>query len=237
MSDRADQPAREAILARLRRTRREGDAPIDEEARRTFALTRLVAPKPNTVPLRADLPLEERVAVFTAQAEAVQSTVRRVPRLADVADAVLAFLRQYNLSMELVAASDPMLDPIDWNRTMLEVRRGRPQEQDTVGLTTAFAGIAETGTLMLVSRRATPTTLAFLPDNAIVVLPTRRVLRAYEDGLQLLRDELRNLPRSINFVTGPSRTGDIEQTILLGAHGPRRLLVLLVDGVPERKAA
>lgn len=237
MSDRRAQSAREEILARLRRALRGGDGATDEEARRTFALTRLVAPKPNTIPLRADLPLEERVAVFTAQAEAVQSTVRRLPKLADVADAVLAFLRQHNLPTGLVAASDPMLDPIDWKRTMLEVRRGRPGEQDTVGLTTAFAGIAETGTLMLISRRTTPTTLAFLPDNSIVVLPTRRVLRAYEDGLQLLREELRNLPRSINFVTGPSRTGDIEQTILLGAHGPRRLLVLLVDGVPERKAA
>jgi L-lactate dehydrogenase complex protein LldG len=237
MSERTAQPAREEILRRLRRTLRHGEGPTDEEARRTFALTRLVAPKPNTIPLRADLPQEERIALFTAQAEAVQSTVRRLPRIADVPDAVLAFLRQHNLPTALAAASDPMLDSIDWNRTLLEVRLGRPAEQDMVGLTTAFAGIAETGTLMLISRRTTPTTLAFLPDNAIVVLPTRRVLRAYEDGLQLLREELRNLPRSINFVTGPSRTGDIEQTILLGAHGPRRLLVLLVDGVPERKAA
>jgi L-lactate dehydrogenase complex protein LldG len=55
------------------------------------------------------------------------------------------------------------------------------------------------------------------------------VLRAYEDGLRLLRQERGELPRSINLVTGPSRSGDIEQTIQLGAHGPKRLLVLLVD--------
>lgn len=231
------QPAREEILARLRRTLRRGDGPTDEEARRTFALTRLVAPRPNTIPLRADLPLEERVALFTEQAEAVHGVVRRLPRLAEVPDAVLAFLRQYNLATELVVANDSALESIDWSRTLLEVRRGRPQERDTVGLTTAFAGIAETGTLMLISRRATPTMLAFLPDNSIIVVPTRRILRAYEDGLQRLREELRSLPRSINLVTGPSRSGDIEQTIHLGAHGPRRLLVLLVDGMPERKAA
>ena len=96
----------------------------------------------------------------------------------------------------------------------------------------AFAGIAETGTLMLLSAPATPTTLAFLPETSLVVLPTERILRAYEDGLALLRQEHAALPRSINFITGPSRSGDIEQTLQLGAHGPRRLCVLLVDEPP-----
>ena len=99
-----------------------------------------------------------------------------------------------------------------------------------MGLTTAFAGIAETGTLMLLSGPQTPTTIAFLPETSIVVLRAERVLRAYEDGLSLLREERGALPRSINLITGPSRSGDIEQTIQLGAHGPKRLLVLLVDG-------
>jgi L-lactate dehydrogenase complex protein LldG len=130
--------------------------------------------------------------------------------------------------MRLVMAADPALERLDWP-TMLEIRRGRAEDADAVGLTTAFAGIAETGTLMLLSDRAHPTTLAFLPETSIVVLAADRVLRAYEDGLRLLREEQSALPRSINFVTGPSRSGDIEQTIQLGAHGPKRLLVLLVE--------
>jgi L-lactate dehydrogenase complex protein LldG len=125
-------------------------------------------------------------------------------------------------------ATDPMLERGDWP-AMLEIRRGRAEDADPVGLTTAFAGIAETGSLMLLSDRAHPTTLAFLPETSIVVLAADRVLRAYEDGLRLLRQEQGQLPRSINFITGPSRSGDIEQTIQLGAHGPKRLLVLLVD--------
>ncbi|HEX5079901.1 MAG TPA: LUD domain-containing protein, partial [Geminicoccaceae bacterium] len=116
----------------------------------------------------------------------------------------------------------------DWP-AMLEIRRGRAEDADPVGVTTAFAGIAETGTLMLLSGPETPTTVAFLPETSIVALPSARVLRAYEDALRLLRREQGGLPRSINLITGPSRSGDIEQTIQLGAHGPKRLLVLLLD--------
>jgi L-lactate dehydrogenase complex protein LldG len=90
--------------------------------------------------------------------------------------------------------------------------------------------------LMLLSGPQTPMTTAFLPETSIVVLRTGRVLRAYEDGLRLLRRERGALPRSINLITGPSRSGDIEQTIQLGAHGPKRLLVLLVDGPDGERA-
>lgn len=237
MSERAGEGARDAVLGRLREVLGSRDGAAAEEARRTAALTRLVAPVANTIPLRADLPPEERVVLFTAQAEAVQTIVQRLDRAEELPEAVAAFLRQHNLPMELVMAVDPLLEQADWRRTLLQVRHGQAEDSDVVGLTTAFAGIAETGTLMLVSSRARPTSLAFLPDNSIIVLPSARVLRAYEDGFQLLRDELRDLPRSVNFITGPSRTGDIEQTILLGAHGPRRLLVLLVDHAPERSVA
>ena len=98
-----------------------------------------------------------------------------------------------------------------------------------VGLSAAFAGIAETGTLMLASDREHPMTLAFLPETAIVVLPVDRIARAYEDALHAFRGTGRALPRSINLITGPSRSGDIEQTLQLGAHGPKRLLILLID--------
>lgn len=218
--------ARDAVLGRLRQAL--GRHGPDDEARRT-ARARLADPGPSIIPARADLPLEERIALFTAQAEAVQAIVRRIGQFADVPDAVVDFLREHNLPLRLVMAGDPRLDGAAWRSSMLEVRRGRAEDADEVGLTTAFAGIAETGTLMLLSDAGHPTTVAFLPDSSIVVLPTERVLRAYEDAWRLMREELDGLPRSINFITGPSRTADIEQTLQLGAHGPRRLMVLLVD--------
>jgi L-lactate dehydrogenase complex protein LldG len=218
--------ARDAVLGRLRRSL--GRADNGSDAARQAVSERLANPGPGIIPARADLDLTGRTALFTRQAEAVQTTVQSLRGYAQVPAAVVDYLRAKNLPMRLVMAADPLLDLAHWP-TMLEIRRGRAEDADAVGLTTAFAGIAETGTLMLLSDRAHPTTLAFLPETSIVVLAAGRVLRAYEDGLRLLRREQGVLPRSINFVTGPSRSGDIEQTIQLGAHGPKRLLVLLVE--------
>ncbi len=192
-------------------------------------------PGPSIIPARADLDLAGRIALFTAQAEAVQTTVRRLGDEAQVPAAVVDYLRANNLPMRLVMAPDPALDRPDWP-ALLEIRRGRAEDADPVGLTTAFAGIAETGTLMLLSGPDTPTSVAFLPETSIVVLQASRVLRAYEDGLRLLQEERGALPRSINLITGPSRSGDIEQTIQLGAHGPKRLLVLLLGGPDGERA-
>jgi L-lactate dehydrogenase complex protein LldG len=132
-------------------------------------------------------------------------------------------------------APDPLLDRADWGagdggRATLEVRRGTAAADDQVGVTTAFAGVAETGTVMLVSGPDNPAMLGFLPETCVVVLPAGRVVGAYEEGWRRLREAYGGAPpRAVTFVTGPSRTADIEQTLQLGAHGPQRLLVLVVD--------
>jgi L-lactate dehydrogenase complex protein LldG len=216
--------ARTAILGRLRQALGRTDGAMADQVRPA-----------NVIPARADLDLAGRIALFIAQAEAVQTSVRRLDDEAQIPAAVVDYLRAGNLPMRLVLVPDPALDRPDWP-AMLEIRRGRAEDADPVGLTTAFAGIAETGTLMLLSGPENPTTVAFLPETSIVVLRAGRVLRAYEDGLRLLRGERGALPRSINLITGPSRSGDIEQTIQLGAHGPKRLLVLLVGGPDGERA-
>jgi L-lactate dehydrogenase complex protein LldG len=81
---------------------------------------------------------------------------------------------------------------------------------------------------MLISAAETSTTLNFLPDTHIVVVSTDQVVATYEDGWDRLRAH-GGMPRTINFITGPSRTGDIEQRIELGAHGPRQLHIILID--------
>ena len=162
-------------------------------------------------------------------AEEVQATVARVDSLAEVPEAVASYLAAENLPAELVLAPDPSLDEIPWDaRPLLRLRRGRAEADDAVSLTPCFAAIAETGTLMLNSGSATPTTLNFLPDTHVVVVRAAQIVATYEDGWDRLRAG-EGLPRAVNFITGPSRTGDIEQRIVLGAHGPRRLHIILVD--------
>ena len=167
--------------------------------------------------------------MFVDYAAKVDVTVDRVASLNDVPDKVADYLAQENLPAELRVAPDPTLDTVPWDkRPTITVSKGASDGTHEVGLTAAFAGIAETGTLMMKSGPAHPTTLNFLPDTHLVVLHASQIVGSYEDAWDRLRAG-EAMPRTVNFITGPSRTGDIEQTIFLGAHGPRRMHIVLVE--------
>jgi len=119
---------------------------------------------------------------------------------------------------------DPRLMDMPWSETTLEILRGPSDGHDLNAVSAAFAGIAETGTLALVSGPDNPTTLNFLPDDHIVLLPREAIEADYESVFAKVRSVYGKgeAPRTLNFITGPSRSADIEQTLLLGAHGPRR---------------
>ncbi len=118
---------------------------------------------------------------------------------------------------------------------MLALREGRAQATDLVCVQHGYAGIAETGTLMLPAAPERPTTLNLLGDTAIVILRTSRIVGAYEEAWDLLRAERSDpvtggfMPRNVMLVTGPSRSADIESVLELGAHGPRRLHIVLIE--------
>ena len=221
--------ARTAILAEIRRALKRGPLGREREAE---LRTRIAAHRRNLMPARATvLDHSAQIDLFVAMAEEVQATVVRLASPEDVPEAVTRYLAGENLAPELVMAPDRHLDQIPWaTRPLLQIRRGPAGPADIVGLTLCVAAIAETGTLMLVSGKDTPTTLNFLPETHIVVVHADQVVATYEDGWDRVREAGRGgLPRTVNFITGPSRTGDIEQRIVLGAHGPRRLHILMVD--------
>ena len=219
--------ARDDILGGIRRALKRG--PLAGKAATALA-ERVGAHRRNLVSARAAaLDHAGRVELFVQMAEEVQTTVARVAAEAEVPREVARYLAAENLPAELVMAPDPALDAIPWEaRPLLQIRRGRAGPGDAVSLAPCLAAVAETGTLMLVSGPDTPTTLNFLPDTQIVVLRAGQVVAAYEDGWDLVRG-LPAIPRTVNFITGPSRTGDIEQRIQLGAHGPRRLHIVLIE--------
>ena len=223
--------ARDDILGGIRRALQRG--PLSAETQLALA-ERVAAHRRNLVPARAAaLDHAARIALFVALAEEVQTTVARVASEAEIPAEVARYLAAENLPAELVMAPDPNLDAIPWHeRPLLRIRRGRAAAADAVSLTPCLAAVAETGTLMLVSGAATPTTLNFLPDTHIVVVRAGQVVAGYEDAWDLIRARAardpQTWPRTVNLITGPSRTGDIEQRIQLGAHGPRRLHVVLV---------
>lgn len=213
---------------------------VDDPARPQAVAERITSHPRNLLPQRAQLPHAAQVALFTAKVEALTVSVDSVASATDVPGRIADYLARHNLPSQLRVAPDPLLQSLPWSeRPMLQVDYGGGRSQDLVSVTPAFAGIAETGTLMLHSSGTTPTTLHFVPDHHIVVLKESQVTGTLEEAFQRLRDKLgtadknaaENWPRTVNFVTGPSRTADIEGVPVLGAHGPRRLhIVLIADG-------
>ena len=215
------------ILGAIRRGLRRGPLPEDQAA---MLRGRMVLHPRQLVPARSRLPHARQVDLFVANVEKEFGTVARVADMADVPAAIGDYLAAQNLPGVVVMAPHPELRAIDWSvRPLLEIRMGRAEGTDRVSVQQGFAAIAETGTLMLPSSAERPTTLNILAETEIVVLRASRVVGAYEDAWDLLRSDIGVMPRNVMLITGPSRSADIEQTLELGAHGPRRLHVIVVD--------
>jgi len=161
------------------------------------------------------------LARFFAQLEKVGGSKDTISSLTDLPFAVLEFLQQHHLPKSLVV--DAHLKDIAWP-PKFQIACRAAQGEDVNSVSRAFAGVAETGSLVLLSSRQSPTTLNFLPENHIVLLDKENLVAYLEDVWKKLRNY--SMPRTINFITGPSRTADIEQTLQKGAHGPKRLHVI-----------
>jgi L-lactate dehydrogenase complex protein LldG len=219
---------RETVLGKVRRALA---VKGDDEARKRTVATRLERHAANVIPARGQLESERRVALFCKMAERVSATVHRLSDSADVPRAVAEHLRRHNLPQQIRTGSDPLIEALPWDsEPQLERFVGRSDGHDAVSLSHAFAGVAESGTLVLLSGPENPTTLNFLPDTHIVVVAAEDVAGDYEAIWQRIRERHGEgaLPRTVNLVTGPSRSADIEQTLILGAHGPRALHILVV---------
>jgi len=179
---------------------------------------RISNPQPLTQPqIRKDATEE-----LISRMESVQMSVVRLQSTADVVAAVDWYLQDQKIEGELTVG--PSLNALDWPA---QTRFGPASGTESTSVTTALAAVAETGSIAFASDEQTPATLNFLPENHIVVLHESQIVDRMEDVWSQLRS-MHSIPRAVNLVTGPSRTGDIEQTIELGAHGPRRMHVLLV---------
>lgn len=165
---------------------------------------------------------------FKERALSLASTVDEIPWLSDLPRAVAAYLAAKQLPKRAVAWNE--FAGLDWAGAGLDVEMRPAQASDLVGITGCFCAIAETGTLMLLSGPDTPARTSLLPETHIAVVPQSRIVIAMEEAWALLRYERGVMPRAVNFVSGPSRTADIDQTISMGAHGPYRVHVVLVDG-------
>ena len=196
--------ARDAILTSIR-ARRPSPAPVPPSYR----------PAPR---------IEDSVALFTKGARAVSAEVRVINNMSDAPQAVAALLRERNLAARIHLPPDSGLEALGW--AGLEIERAAPGPDDTA-IALAPHGIAETGTLVYASAVGAPASWHFRAGFEIAILRAGAIAPHLEDVIaQIKRSGA--LPHTVNLVTGPSRTGDIEQTLELGAHGPKALAILIV---------
>ncbi len=222
--------SREAVLGKIKQSL---STDASDQERRKAVQARISDHARNLTPKRtADLDQARLIDLLETKMKAVDCTVQRLASMDEIPAAVADYLKGQNLPATIRQAPHSSLANLPWskNAPMIEVSQGRSYGDDLNSLTACHAAVAETGTLMLESGAEGPTTLNFLPDNHIVVVRESQVTGTYEDGWDRLREKRggTDMPRALNMITGPSRTGDIEQTIFLGAHGPRSLHVLIV---------
>lgn len=220
--------SREEILAKVR----SAVAATDPSSQRRAAVEARLLQAPRSAPAL------QRVAVPESElSDVFKSELKR--QLADVIDlnmsiplAIAGHIKDAGLPAVLRCGTDPRLASLPWHETpALTLNKGAARADDPIGLSHAFCGIAETGTLAMLSGPDNPVTLCFLPDTHIIVVRRRDIVASYEDACTLLRRHLGpgQMPRTLNLISGPSRTADIGGKIVIGAHGPRRMCVV-IDG-------
>ncbi len=221
---------REEILCRLRE--------VNNEKKKFGERQRAVEERLKTRPqgIIPDQGERDLMETFIAKAESAAASVASVP-LGKLGEAIGEFLRQHDLPHELIMGDDDYLAGISWGDSAPTIKKGPCDGTELAGLSMAVAAAGETGTLFLTSGPDNPTSNNFLPENHIVIVKKSDIAWSYEEVWEKLSqgwlktgtDKVKSVPRTINMITGPSRSADIEQTLILGAHGPVRLHVLIVE--------
>ena len=213
--------ARENILARIRGNSGKNGLTTAQELINARAV--ISARTRGPLPTFAQ---HEPVSHFIEECDRLKTTVAEVHAIEDVPAEIARYLSSEKLENKLAGWAE--FATLGWGKANIEFANRAANANDLVGLTGCFCGIGETGTLLLLGALATPKVTALLPETHICVLKKSRIVPTMEDAFQLMRDEIGEPPRATFFVSGPSRTADIEQTIVIGAHGPYRVHIVLI---------
>ena len=211
--------ARDRILGRIRNAQRRAETAMQAEPIANHLAQHPRGPLPP--------PQDNLIARFRERAIKLSSDVLEAGDKMEVPTLLALYLSERKLVMSGVCW--PSLAGLPWDAAGLEMQSRPARDSDWVGVTAAFCAIAETGTLMMLSGPETPATTSLLPETHVAVVDPRRIVATMEDAWDMLRKEIGQPPRAVNFISGPSRTADIEQTVTLGAHGPYRVLLILAQ--------
>lgn len=208
--------ARDQILNRIRQSLGRGELDDSQQS----VLDKRITPSYEQLRVTGGM-----VDHFEKKLTAVHGEFQRVAE-DGIVPAIADYLKANDYGTRL--AVSPALQSLPWPKEW-EIVFGATRGDELVGVTPCFTAVAETGSVVLLSSPESPTSLNFLPDHHIVLVRADQLVGYLEDVWPLLRGQ-GEPPRTVNFITGPSKTADIEQTIQYGAHGPRTIRVLFVAG-------
>lgn len=219
--------SRDAILSRIRSSL---GAKANDAERIATAHRHIEAHPSSPVPARVAVDDAARFALFKSYLEGQQARVLAAEGVAGVPAVVATCLKSLELPLRMRLGFDPRLESLPWKESGITTEFGKAEASDAVGLSYALAGIAETGTLVVAAGRDNPVTLAFLPATHVILVDRATIVASYEDAIARVREALgpHTMPRTLNYISGPSRTADIGGKIVIGAHGPRALVVVVV---------
>ena len=195
---------------------------------------RIKGSEPNLIPKRGVIKKDALLETFINRAKEVASSVAVINSLSEIPAEVIDYLAKNNIASKIVVLPNEDIDFIEWNKhPTLEVVNKYADEKDETVLVSSFSAIAETGTVVQLSGPKNPITSHFLPDNSIVLVKASRIISSSEDAFKLLRKEHKNIPRTVSLISGPSRTGDIALNIEMGAHGPRKVHLIVWNDLEQ----
>ncbi|MFK7902619.1 MAG: lactate utilization protein C [Nitratireductor sp.] len=221
--------SRDAILGRIKNQLSLKMSDDEIQARVPHTRTRLKKPKAGVLPKVPSTSNSSLINQFKKEAIEIQSTITVCER-ANVGDEIETYFKKNDLPSKFRMGDDKRVATLVAKlKKNTEILVGVSDGQDTVCVTHCEYGVAETGTLALVSGEHNPTSNNFLPTHHVVLLRQRDIVAHYEDVWKKLRVKYKGqkFPRTVNLVSGPSRSGDIEQKIILGAHGPTSLHIII----------
>lgn len=182
---------------------------------------------------------------FTRELEAVGGVVYRVGTIEEARDTVRQIVVDRGMK-PIVRTQNPFIEELDLDGaltgsgaevTVCDLRSGissgriREVEFDAdAGITSADYGLAETGTLALLAGPGQGRSVSLLPPVHVAILRTGDIVRDLSVFFERLKNEHPKLPSALTFITGPSRTADIELVLTVGVHGPKELHVVLLGG-------
>ena len=213
-------PARENILARIRAANKVANV---TDVMDSSVADRLASPPISPLP-KLDWDPEGQ---FKRRCHESASTLDEIGQIDELPLAVTRYLSKNTLPTKLVCV--PELIDLPWSAEGIQIESRGAIGDDKVGLTGSYCAVAETGTLVLLSGQESHATTSLLPETHIAVIRRSRIVKTMEDAWQLIRGEVVSLPRQVSFISGPSRTADIEMTLVYGAHGPFRVHVIILD--------